>query len=96
VADVRATVDADGAQAQTQALIAWSRGDEQTWDRLDELELPVLLGHGAHDVLMDRYNAYAMSTRLRDAKLVLYGDAGHAFLFQHHDDFAREVLAFLR
>ena len=30
------------------------------------------------------------------AKLVLYSNAGHAFLFQHLEDFTAEVKAFLR
>jgi len=45
--------------------------------------------------MIDAYASYATSRRLRDAKLVLYSDAGHGFLFQHHADFAAEVNAFL-
>jgi pimeloyl-ACP methyl ester carboxylesterase len=37
-----------------------------------------------------------MSQRLPNTKLVIYGDAGRGFLFQHAEDFDREVLAFLR
>jgi pimeloyl-ACP methyl ester carboxylesterase len=37
-----------------------------------------------------------MASAIPDAKLVLYPDAGHAFLFQYHEEFAREVLAFLK
>jgi pimeloyl-ACP methyl ester carboxylesterase len=61
-----------------------------------ELELPVLVANGAHDVMVHADASYAMSQRLPDGKVVLYSDAGHAFLFQHHQDFAREVLEFLR
>jgi hypothetical protein len=28
-------------------------------------------------------------------KMILYSDAGHGFLFQHHQDFAHEVTEFL-
>jgi hypothetical protein len=37
-----------------------------------------------------------MSQRLPTAKVILYSDAGYAFLFQHADDVGREVLNFLR
>ena len=66
------------------------------WDRVAELELPVLVANGAHDVLIHAYASYAMSQRLPNAKIVLYSDAGHGFLFQHHEDFARETAEFLR
>ena len=56
----------------------------------------MLVANGAHDVMVHAYASYAMSQRLPNGKVVLYSDAGHAFLFQHHEDFAREVLEFLR
>ncbi|MEU7473491.1 alpha/beta hydrolase [Streptomyces sp. NPDC044984] len=65
------------------------------WDRQAELTLPVLAANGAHDVMIHAYATYAMSHRLPDAKVVLYSDAGHGFLFQHPEDFAREVNEFL-
>ncbi|GAA0486484.1 alpha/beta hydrolase [Paractinoplanes deccanensis] len=65
------------------------------WDRQPELTLPVLVANGAHDVMIDAYATYAMSQRLPNAKIVLYSDAGHAFLFQHPEDFAHEVNHFL-
>jgi pimeloyl-ACP methyl ester carboxylesterase len=37
-----------------------------------------------------------LSQRLPNGKVVLYSDAGHAFLFKHYEDFAREILEFLR
>jgi pimeloyl-ACP methyl ester carboxylesterase len=58
--------------------------------------MPVLVANGTNDVMIDAYASFAMVRALPDAKLVLYSDAGHGFLFQHIEDFAREVLAFLR
>ncbi|MFF8593859.1 alpha/beta fold hydrolase [Streptomyces sp. NPDC015220] len=65
------------------------------WDRQEELTLPVLVANGAHDVMIHAYATYAMSQRLPDAKVILYSDAGHGFLFQHPEDFAHEVNRFL-
>jgi pimeloyl-ACP methyl ester carboxylesterase len=68
----------------------------EVWDRLAELTLPVLVANGAHDVMVPAFASYAMSQRLPDAKVILYSDAGHGFLFQHPDEFGHEVLRFLR
>ncbi|MBJ7340512.1 alpha/beta hydrolase [Mycolicibacterium sp.] len=65
------------------------------YDRLTELSLPVLVANGAHDVMINSFATYAMSQRLADAKVVLYSDAGHGFLFQHIEDFGHEVDRFL-
>jgi hypothetical protein len=54
------------------------------------------VANGAHDVLIHAYASYAMSQRLPNGKIILYSDAGHGFLFQHHADLAREVAEFLR
>jgi pimeloyl-ACP methyl ester carboxylesterase len=87
-----AEVTLEQVMAQTAAI----RTYEGVWDRVPELELPVLVANGAHDVMVHAYASYAMSQRLRNGKVVLYSDAGHAFLFQHDEDFAHEILEFLR
>ncbi len=63
--------------------------------RLRTITQPVLYANGSHDVMIDAYASYAAVQELPNAKLVLYSDAGHAFLFQHLDDFSREVTSFL-
>ena len=62
---------------------------------LATITAPVLYAGGAHDVMIDAFSSYAAVQVLPNAKLVLYSDAGHAFLFQHLDTFVREVLVFL-
>lgn len=63
--------------------------------RAKELRLPMLVANGAHDVMLPAYRSYVLSQQAPDAKLVLYPDAGHGFLFQHIDDFAAEIDRFL-
>ena len=46
--------------------------------------------------MIDAFASYAAVQVLPNAKLVLYSDAGHAFLFQHLKEFATEVKVFLR
>ncbi len=87
-----AEVTLEEVMAQTAAI----RTHEGVWDRVPDLRLPVLVANGAHDVMVHAYASYAMSQRLPNGKVVLYSDAGHAFLFQHYEDFSREVVEFLR
>jgi pimeloyl-ACP methyl ester carboxylesterase len=85
-----------GVQAQSAALMSWSSGAEGAWESLEGLTMPILVAAGAQDRLMDAFHSYAIVRRLPNAILVIYGDAGHAFLFQHPQEFGRQVLDFLQ
>jgi len=92
LAESQSAVSAQAGDAQLAAVTAFGTG---VWDRLPELEMPVLVANGAHDVMINSFASYSMSQRLPNAKVVLYSDAGHGFLFQHYAAFARELLEFL-
>ncbi|MCZ9342064.1 alpha/beta hydrolase, partial [Streptomyces sp. TRM76130] len=77
-------VGPDAVRGQLQAIGTF----KGFWERQEELTLPVLVANGAHDVMIDSYATYTMSQRLPNAKVILYSDAGHGFLFQHPEDFA--------
>ena len=85
-------VGPEAVQGQLAAVTSFGTGG---WDRLPELTMPVLVANGAHDVMINAFASYAMSQRLPGAKVILYSDAGHGFLFQHADEFGHEVLRFL-
>jgi pimeloyl-ACP methyl ester carboxylesterase len=87
-----AAVSPEAVQGQVNAILT----NTGYWDRLTELTLPVLVANGGDDVMIHAYGSYAMSQRLPHAKVVLYSDAGHGFLFQHHQEFGQEVTRFLR
>lgn len=91
LAESHAAVQDDTYRAQLGAIASFAG----YYDRLGELKLPVLVANGAHDVMINSYASYAMSQKLPDAKVVLYSDAGHGFLYQHVEDFAYEVNRFL-
>jgi pimeloyl-ACP methyl ester carboxylesterase len=90
-----AAVSPAGVHAQREAITAWAAGHDSAWPRLHELTLPVLAANGAHYVMIDAYHTFAMRQRLLNAVIIIYSDAGHAFLFQHAHSFARQVLDFL-
>nr|WP_249156780.1 alpha/beta hydrolase [Bradyrhizobium sp. KB893862 SZCCT0404] len=90
-------VTEEAAMGQLAAITATLAAPwEQVTANLKKITLPVLYANGAHDVMIDALASYAAVQELPNAKLVLYSDAGHAFLFQHLEDFTAEVKTFLR
>lgn len=77
--------------AQVKAISAWPG----VLHRASELRLPILVANGAHDVMIPAYRSYVLSQQAPDAKLILYPNAGHAFLFQDIEGFARDIEQFL-
>lgn len=89
-------VTQDAAMGQLAAIMAaMTRPWEDVVLDLKAITAPVLYAGGVHDVMIDAYSSYAAVQELPNARLVLYSDAGHAFLFQHLDNFVRQVLVFL-
>jgi pimeloyl-ACP methyl ester carboxylesterase len=83
----KATLSPEAVEAQLGAIATFPG----YWSRLDELTHPVLLANGTQDVMIPVDATVAMAKRLPRARTVLYSDAGHGFLFQHAEDFARQV-----
>jgi pimeloyl-ACP methyl ester carboxylesterase len=90
-----AEVSSEAWRNQLLAIVAWVSGRDSAWERLDELQCPVLIANGAHDVMVDASNSFAMTKRLKDATTIFYSDSGHGFLFQHPEEFGRAVVDFL-
>jgi len=87
--------NAETVVAQGKAYMSWTMGKDSAYARLENLTQPVLVANGETDVMIHAYHSFAMAQRAPNAKLVLYPDAGHGFLFQHADEFAIEVDGFL-
>lgn len=77
---------------QLKAIKAWGLQPPQP---LEAIRHPVLVANGDHDIMVPSENSTAMAQRIPGAKLVLYRDAGHGGIFQHHDAFLSEAKAFL-
>lgn len=89
--DLGPKVTAAAFLGQVKAISAWPG----VLHRARELRLPILVANGAHDVMLPAYRSYVLSQQAPDAKLVLYPDAGHAFLFQHVEDVVADIDRFL-
>jgi hypothetical protein len=57
--------------------------------------MPVFVANGDGDpMILPRYS-YLLAGLLPDARVKIYPDSAHGFLFQHHGEFAADVNAFL-
>jgi pimeloyl-ACP methyl ester carboxylesterase len=82
-------------QAQYDAVCAWGIPNLALLQRVAAIELPVFVANGDSDpMILPRYS-YLLAGLLPDARLTIYSDSAHGFLFQHHERFAADVHAFL-
>jgi pimeloyl-ACP methyl ester carboxylesterase len=82
-------------QAQYDAVVAWGIPNHALLERVTAIDLPVFVANGESDpMILPRYS-YLLAGLLPDARLKLYPDSAHGFLFQHHEEFAADVHAFL-
>jgi pimeloyl-ACP methyl ester carboxylesterase len=57
--------------------------------------MPVLVANGdSHPMILSRYS-YLLAGLIPDARVKIYPDSAHGFLFQHYAEFAAAVDAFL-
>ena len=92
----QAAVRLESVMAQVKAIQAWGAGKDSALPRLGEITAPTFVANGTRDIMVHAYNSYVMAQKIPYAELVLYPDAGHGFLFQYPERFARDVLQFLK
>ena len=81
--------------AQLDAITTWGIPDASRLDRLAGITQPVLVANGDNDRVVPTKNSHLLAERLPNARLKIYPDAGHGFLFQYPAEFAGEVERFL-
>ena len=81
-----------GYLTQLKAINRWGKS---TPADLSKIKQPFLVVNGEADRMVPTENSYDLVQRLPNSKLVIYKDAGHGAIFQYHQEFAKEVLAFL-
>lgn len=85
-----------GARNQRQAVTSRDHSESQSWfNRLKELKMPVLIANGDNDVLIPTSRSWELLTQLGNASLIIYPRAGHGFLWQYAEQFAKDINAFL-
>jgi pimeloyl-ACP methyl ester carboxylesterase len=82
-------------EAQYDAVCAWGIPNHSLLQRVAAIDLPVFVANGDSDpMILPRYS-YLLAGLIPDARVKIYTDSAHGFLFQHHTEFAADVNAFL-
>ncbi|UQS16146.1 alpha/beta fold hydrolase [Pseudomonas sp. HS6] len=77
---------------QLKAITAWGKQPRQ---ELGRLRTPTLIVNGDNDIMVPSVNSFELARLIPNAQLVIYEDAGHGGIFQHHADFVAKAQAFL-
>ena len=83
-------------QAQYDAVTEWGIPNHAMLERLQGIKQSVFVANGDSDPMIPPRYSYLLAGLLPDARLKIYADAAHGFLFQYHDEFADDVDTFLR
>jgi hypothetical protein len=81
--------------AQGDAALSWFHGTDPAGRLTSRITAATLVADGAEDQLDAESNSQAIARLIPGAKLVIYPDAGHGFLFQEGTPFAVTVQSFL-
>ena len=82
-------------QAQYDAVCAWGIPDHGLLQRVSAIRVPVFVANGDSDPMILPHYSYLLAGLMPQARVKIYPDAAHGFLFQHHAEFAGDVEAFL-
>lgn len=88
-------VERTSVRAALTQLLAISRWGAQRPMDLSVLTQPALVANGEDDRMLATRGSFDLVHRLPNAQLVIYPDAGHGGIFQHHERFVPTVLDFL-
>jgi pimeloyl-ACP methyl ester carboxylesterase len=82
-------------EAQYDAVCTWGIPDHALLQRLSAIDMPVLVANGDSDPMILPHYSYLLAGLIPHARVKIYPDSAHGFLFQHHAEFAADVEAFL-
>jgi len=85
-------ISLSGYRAQLKAIHRW--GLQQPAD-LSVIRQPTLVANGDSDRMVPTKNTVDLNRRLPNSELVIYPDAGHGGIFQHHREFVATAVEFL-
>lgn len=86
----KAKINQEAATAQWKA----TTGGDYAW--LPTIRQPTLVADGRGDLVVPIANAYLLARRIPRTRLLVYPNAGHAFLFQDATRFGTDVTTFLQ
>jgi pimeloyl-ACP methyl ester carboxylesterase len=81
--------------AQNDAVTEWWDGNDATGGKVTTIPVPTLIADGSDDRLDPAANDRSLARLIPKARLALYSDAGHGFLFQDESPFSSLADSFL-
>ena len=95
------TTDRDAATdwqtrlAQYDAVCTWGQPNHSMLERVSAIDKPVFVANGDSDpMILPRYS-HLLAGLIPGARLKIYPDSAHGFLYQHRAEFAADLDAFL-
>ena len=85
----------EAMRKQVTALTDWYRGANGILKSFRQIDKPVLVANGSHDVMFSAQQSVVLAREIPTARLMIYPDSGHAFMFQYPEAFTRLLLDFL-
>jgi pimeloyl-ACP methyl ester carboxylesterase len=95
------TVDVDefpswsSRMAQYDAVCDWGIPNHSALQRVSAISHPVFIANGDSDPMIPPHFSHLLAGLIPQAKIKIYPDAAHGFLFQHASEFAADVNEFL-
>jgi pimeloyl-ACP methyl ester carboxylesterase len=81
--------------AQYDAVCSWGVPNHPLLQRVSAIDCPVFVANGDRDPMILPHYSYLLAGLIPQAKVKIYPDSAHGFLFQHAREFADDVEAFL-
>ena len=81
--------------AQYDAIVEWGIPNHAALQRLTGIESPTLVIQGDDDLMIPTKLSHLLAGLIPDARIRIYPDSSHGFLFQHPAEVAADVNAFL-
>ena len=81
--------------AQYDAVCDWGIPDHSALQRLTGIASPTLVLQGDTDLMIPTKLSHVLTGLIPDARLRIYGDSAHGFLFQYPSEVAQQVTEFL-
>ncbi|MGO9769616.1 MAG: alpha/beta fold hydrolase [Roseiarcus sp.] len=79
--------------AQVTAITKWGLAPEASFSAIKQ---PVLVVNGDNDIMAPTINSFQLASKLPNAELSIFPDAGHGAISQYHDVFIEQALRFLK
>jgi pimeloyl-ACP methyl ester carboxylesterase len=82
-------------EAQYDAVCTWGIPNHSLLQRVSAIDVPVFVANGDADPMILPHYSHLLAGLIPQARVKIYPDAAHGFLFQHYAEFAGDVDTFL-